>query len=110
MTKTKGMRDVQTLSGLAHRAVTGTRRQAANELAYLEHEKDRLKRELEVWACNQRRAESRLQSVRQRMAVLQRALEDREPSAKRRAPSPNHGAADDRQEVKTPWREVTLEY
>jgi len=104
------MRDIQTLSGLAHRNVAETRTQAVSELAYLEHEKDRLKRELEVWASNQKRAESRLQSVKQRIALLQRALEEMEPSAKRHAPSTNQEAEDDSQEAGPPWREVTLEY
>ena len=104
------MRDIQTLSGLAHRTVKGTRAQAMNELTYLEHEKDRLKRELEVWAGNQKRAESRLQPVKQRIALLREVLEEMEPSAKRRAPSPDREAGDDSQETGTSWREITLEY
>lgn len=110
MIKIKGMRDVQTLCGLAHDAVTGTRAQTVNKLAYLEHAKDQLERELEIWASNQTRAENRLQSVRQRIAMLQKALEEMEPSAKRHAPLPNQEAEDDSREAGPPWREVTLEY
>ena len=81
-----------------------------NELAHLEHAKDRLERELGVWTTNQKRVGSRLQSVRERIALLQRALEEMEPSAERAAPSPDQGAEDDSQKAETPWREVTLEY
>ena len=108
MTKTKGMRDISTLSGLAHSRVTGTRQQTASELAYLEHEKDRLKRELDLWSANQRRAEGRLQSVEQRMAQLQMAMEEAAPAAKRRAALSNDEA--DGRDAAARWREVTLEY
>ena len=107
MIKIKGMRDVQTLCGLAHDAVTGTRAQIVNKLAYLEHSKDQLERELEIWTSNRKRAENRLQSVRQRIALLQVAPE---PSAKRRASSPDPEVEADSREAETPCREITLEY
>lgn len=107
MIKSKGIRDIQTLGGLAHDGVTGTRAQIVNKLAYLEHSKDQLERELEIWASNQKRAENRLQSVRQRIALLQEALE---PSAKRRASSPDQEVEADSRKAKTPCREITLEY
>ena len=107
MIKSKGIRDIQTSCGLAHGGVTGTRAQIVNNLAYLERSKDQLERQLEIWTSNRKRAENRLQSVRQRIALLQVALE---PSAKRCAPSPDQKAEDDPQEAGTPWREVALEY
>lgn len=107
----KGLRDIQTLCGLAHRAATGTRKRALNELAHLEHAKDQLERELGVWTTNQKRVGSRLQLVRQRIALLQKMLGGKmEPSAKRHAPSTNQEAEDDSQEAGPPWREVPLEY
>ena len=111
MIKSRGMKDIQTLCGRAHRdrAVTGTRVQAVNELAYLEHAKDQLERELVVWTGNQKRAGSRLQSVNQRIALLQGILE-MEPSAKSRAPSPDQEAKGDGPEAGLHRREVTLEY
>ena len=110
MTKIKGLRDIQTLGGLAHGGVTGTRAQIVNKLAHLEHAKDQLERELEIWTTNQKRVGSRLQLVRQRIGLLQRALEKMDPSAKRDAPSPDQEASDDSREAGTAWREVTLEY
>ena len=111
MIKNKGIRDIQTMCGLAHRAATGTRRRALNELAYLEHAKEQLERELGVWTTNQKRVGSRLQLVRQRIALLQRILVGRmEPSAKCCAPPPDQEAEDHPQEAGPPWREVTLEY
>ena len=110
--KIKGMQDIQTLCGRAHRdrAFTGSRVQAANELAYLEHARDQLERELEVWSGNKKRAQGRLQSVRQRIALLQRTLEEREPSAKRHTAMPDREATDDSREARPAWRKVALEY
>jgi len=111
MIKIKGMRDIQTLRRVGHNVATGTRAQAVRELAYLELSKDQLERELEIWAGNRKRAENRLQSVRERIALLQGSvMGETKPSAKRHAASPDQGAGDDNQEAETPWREVTLEY
>lgn len=109
MIKIKSMRDVQTLAGQAHRAVTGTRAQAVSELAYLEHEKERLERELNVWTCNQKKAESRLQALHQRIAMLQGVLEV-QPSAERRAQRAKEEAPDTSQEPESSWRKISLEY
>lgn len=112
MTKIKGMQNIQTLCGRAHRdkAVTGSRVQTANELAYLEHSKDQLERELEVWSSNLNRAQGRLQSVRERIDLLQRTLEEMEPSPRRRASVPDQQAEDNSQEARPRWREVSLGY
>ena len=42
----KGMRNIPTIQGLRHRSLPTTREQTVAELARLEHEKVRLKREL----------------------------------------------------------------
>ena len=107
MIKSKGIRDIQTSCGLAHAGVTGTRAQIVNKLAHLEHAKDQLERELEIWTTNQKRVGSRLQLVRQRIALLQRALE---PSAKGHAPSPDQEVEADSREARPAWRKVELEY
>jgi hypothetical protein len=109
MIKSKGMRNIQTLHGLAHRdrAVLGTRAQTVNELAYLEHSRDQVERELQIWTNNHKRAECRLQSVNQRIALLQEALE---PSAEHRAASSDQEVKADSQEAGTSCREFALEY
>lgn len=109
MIKSKGIRDIQTLCGLAHGGVTGTRAQIVNKLAHLEHAKDQLERELEIWTTNQKRVGSRLQLVRQRITLLQKTLE-MEPSAKRRSSMPERESADDSREARPAWRKVALEY
>jgi hypothetical protein len=111
MIKVKGAGDIQTSCGRgAHGGTARTRAQVVAELAYLEHEKDRLERELGVWTGNQKRAENRLQSAHQRIALLQGILEVEQPSAKRRPPSTKEEAPDSSQEAETSWREIPLEY
>ena len=110
MIKIKGMRDIQTLHGRVDCAAARTRAQVAAQLAYLEREKDRLERELGVWTGNQKRAGSRLQSVGQRIALLQGILEVEQPSAKHRMPLGQNEVEDDGQEAETSWREIPLEY
>lgn len=71
---TKGMRDIPTIQGLSSRSVPDTRPQAATELARLEHEKARLERELKMWIDNQKRTESRLWLVEERLALVQQVV------------------------------------
>jgi hypothetical protein len=72
---TRGMRDIPTIQGLRHRSLPTTREQTVAEVARLEHEQARLKRELDVWHKNQKRTENRLQQVRERLVLLQQVLE-----------------------------------
>jgi hypothetical protein len=71
---TRGMRDIPTIQGLSSRSVPATRPQAATELARLEHEKARLERELKMWIGNQKRTESRLRLVEERLALVQQVM------------------------------------
>jgi hypothetical protein len=72
---TRGMRDIPTIQGLRHHSLPTTREQTVAEVARLEHEKSRLERELNMWLENQKKTESRLQHVRERLTLLQQLLE-----------------------------------
>ena len=106
MKKIKGMRNIQTLYGVTHRAQTRTRAQAMTELSYLEHEKERVERELRIWAGNEKQAQCRLKSLQQRIAMLQKILEPG-PTAARRMPSCKE-EADEKAEPS--WQEISLDY
>lgn len=109
MVKIKGVRDIQTLYERTHRARSRTRAQVVSELAYLEHEKDRINRELSAWHINQKQAESRLGFVRERIVQLKGILEEGLPT-KRQSTVPSEEAEDGSLGVQTPWQEISLEY
>ena len=114
----KGMRDIPTIQGLNKQSAPTTRPQAATELARLEHEKVRLERELKMWIGNQKRTESQLQQVEERLAVLQQILDQTadddqtEPSDRRRPKVRRSPAeeADSGEDKVQEWKEITLEY
>jgi len=107
---TRGMRDIPTIQGLRHRSLPTTREQAVAEVARLEHEKARLKRELNLWTDHQKKTEGQLQQVEERLAILQQIMDQtddgnlRKPSGRRR-----EKAERDEGEAQG-WREITLEY
>jgi septal ring factor EnvC (AmiA/AmiB activator) len=72
---TRGMRDIPTIQGLRHCSLPTTREQTVAEVARLEHERARLERELDMWLENQKKTESRLQHVQERLSYLQQVLE-----------------------------------
>jgi hypothetical protein len=103
----RGMRELMTIQGLAGRSVPDSREQIVAEQARLEHERARLRRELEMWQENGRKTALRLQAAEDRMALLRRTLEpllDPEPDR----PAPRH--AEPAPEPTTLWHEVVLEY
>ena len=79
------MRDIPTIQGLKNRLMPDNREQIMSELSRLEHEKARIGREIEVWISNQKKAQSRLQGVQERVDLLnlQMTLLDPEPAASR---------------------------
>ena len=97
----KGLKDIPTRHALLNRQVPRSRAQAAFELALLENEKAKLKREHGIWVANQHQIEARLHLAQERSVVLRRLLDeqkpDRKPRKKRHNPVPT-------------WRSVTLEY
>jgi hypothetical protein len=116
---TRGMRDIPTIQGLRHRSLPSTREQTVAEVARLEHEQARLKRELDVWHKNQERTENRLQQVRERLVLLQQILEppmaahDSPAGDSTKLPRTRRSSAEktDRGEGDGQgWREITWEY
>ncbi|MBM4465415.1 MAG: hypothetical protein FJ014_07695 [Chloroflexi bacterium] len=106
--KPKGMQDIATAQSLISRSIPATRAQMMTRLARMEHERERLERELKVWGGKQEQTEERLQQVRQRIELLQRAL-DESSADEEREDSSTQRAADDGREAKG-WREIPLEY
>ncbi|MBU0703250.1 MAG: hypothetical protein KKC18_05225 [Chloroflexi bacterium] len=106
--KPKGMHDIPTAQSLISRSIPATRAQMVARLARMEHEKERLERELNVWVGKQQQTERRLQQVQQHIKLLRRALgessanEDREDSGIQRMTN-DRGKAEG-------WREIPLEY
>ncbi len=114
----RGMRDIPTIQGLRHRSLPTSREQTVAEVARLEHEKSRLKRELNLWIGHQKRTESQLQQVEERLAVLQQILDQpadddqTEPSDRRRPKVRRSPAeeADSGEDKVQEWKKITLEY
>ena len=107
----RNMRDIPTIQGLINRSVPVAREHAASEFTRLEHEKARLERELTIWTENQRKTESRLDHVRQRLTLLRQVLlpptgEDSAVGARGRRPATGQAEGD----VRPGWREIKWEY
>jgi hypothetical protein len=109
------MRELMTIQGLAGRSVPDSREQIVAEQARLEHERTRLRRELEMWHENARKTAGRLQTVEDRMTLLRRTIEplidadqaaDQADEGERRPVR----SAEPEPESMTTWHEVVLEY
>jgi chromosome segregation ATPase len=103
----RGMRELMTIQGIAGRKVPDSREQIVAEQARLEHERARLRRELEMWQKNADKTAGRLQALEDRMALLRRTIEpllDPEPER------PGSRNAESETESTTVWHEVVLEY
>ena len=106
--KPKGMHDIPTAQGLSSRSIPATRDKIMTQLARMEQERARLGRELDMWVVKQKETEERLQQVRQRIELLQQAL-DKSPAAEGRRDSGTQRAADSGRKAKG-WHEIPLEY
>ena len=106
--KPKGMHDIPTAQSLTNRSVAPTRAQMVAQLARMEHERERLERELNVWVGKQKQTEGRLQQVRQHIELLQQALDESSADQGRRD-SGTQWMADDGREAQS-WRAIPLEY
>jgi chromosome segregation ATPase len=113
-----GMRDIPTIQALRHRSLPTTREQTVAEIARLEHEKARLKRELNLWLEHQERTEKQLQQVEDRLDILHQIMDQAtderstKPSGRGRARgrrSATEEADSDEGEARG-WREISLEY
>jgi len=107
----RGMRELMTIQSLAGRTVPDSREQIVAEQARLEHERSRLRRELDMWQENARKTAGRLQTVEDRMTLLRRTIEpiiDAEQAEEtERHPARSTGPES---EPSTTWHEVVLEY
>jgi chromosome segregation ATPase len=114
----RGMRNIPTIQGLRHRSLPTSREQTVAEVARLEHEKARLKRELNLWTDHQKRTEDQLQQVEERLAILQEMMDQTadddsaKPSSQRRTKTRRSLAekGDSREGEAQSWREIPLEY
>lgn len=106
--RARDMRDIPTIQGLRHRAMPRTREQAVAEMARLEHEKARLGRELNIWADNQKRTEGRLRHVEERLALVQKILDDASAAEEHKGSDAERTAESERQPKRR--REIQLEY
>jgi len=106
--KPKGMHDIPTAQSLSSRSILASRAKIVPQLGRMEQERARLERELDMWVGKQQQTEGRLQQVRQRIELLQRAL-DKLPADEERRDSGAQPAADDGRKAKG-WQEITLEY
>lgn len=122
--KPKGMHDIPTAQSLSSRSIPASRDKIMTQLARMEQERARLERELDIWVGKQQQTEERLQQVRQRIELLQQALdelpadEERRDSGTQRCPEPfdiaqgrlaEEPTTDDGRKAKG-WQEITLEY
>jgi chromosome segregation ATPase len=102
----KGMREIKTARGIAGRAGASSHEQARTELTWLEHERARLQRELEVWRQNGQRVEGQLQRVEARLAELRTLTAEGAPPPRPAQPS----RRPERDEPAPGWSLFTLEY
>ena len=112
--RTRGMRNIPTIQGLRHRSLPTTREQTVAELARLEHEKVRLKRELKLWIDHQKRTEGQLQQVEDRLTLLQQIMEppaaDDSPKRTKKARRSATEKGDSDEGKAQGWQEIRLEY
>jgi TolA-binding protein len=106
--KPKGMHDIPTAQSLVSRSIPASRAKIMTQLARMEQERERLERESNVWGGKQQQTEDRLQQVRQRIELLQRAL-DELPADEERKDSGTRRMAGEERKAKG-WREIPLEY
>ena len=106
--KPKGMHDIPTAQSLSSRSMPATRAKITRQLAYMEQERERLERELDMWISKQKETEERLRQVQQRIELVQQAL-DKLPAAEGRRDSGAQPTADSGRKAKG-WQEIPLEY
>jgi len=119
----RGMRDIPTIQGLRHHSVPTTREEVVAELARMEHEKARLKRELDYWLSNQKKTEDRLRQVEARLVLLDEILnptaDDGAPAGtatrsrtqgRRQVRRASAGEADSGENEQRDWKEIPVEY
>jgi hypothetical protein len=102
----RSMRDIPTIQGLKNRGVPSNREQIVGELARLEHEKARLERELSMWTANQKKTESRIQQVQERLNMLGDVMDSISPRRHR----PDSDQSDEPAQKTEKYQEMSLEY
>ena len=97
-----------TVYGLMKRSKPNGRDEAITELARLEHEKARLERELALWRSNEKRTQQRLQTILNRVALLQALVDGR--SSETASPQAVSGPQNEEAVESEEWATVRLEY
>jgi len=105
--KIKGLRNIPTTQGLAHRAVPSNREQTVNELARQEHARAGLQRELNLWLGKKEQTEQRLQAVQERIKTLEQSLYESLAGHSRAVKT---GGVPGDEETDKSFREIRLEY
>jgi hypothetical protein len=102
------MRDIPTVYGLMKRSKPSSHDEAITELSRLEHEKVRLERELALWRSNEKRTQQRLQTILNRVALLQAFVDGR--SSEAASPHAVSGPENEEAVENEQWATVRLEY
>lgn len=110
--KIRTMRDIPTIQGLRGQATPTTREQAVTEVARLEHELSRLKREWEMWTTNQNKTVERIRRVEQRLALLKELVDPAEGETPEQQQGRAQGARAQTKEADSGknWKIVDLQY
>jgi len=105
--RVRSMRDISTIHALKNKVDPANREQLISEYARLEHEKGRLKRELDIWVNNKDKTEERIYVVQERLNHLQSLLNDMPLEGH----SPNfQQPAEEKHEKNTVNSEMSIEY
>ena len=70
----KGLKDIRTSKGMLSRAMPRTKARMVAELAFLEHQREKLEREVALWAHHEGQARDQLRRIEQRAGVLWEGL------------------------------------
>ncbi len=114
--KIKGMRDIPAPQHPRRSVVQTNQASTVAELAYLEHEKRCLKRDMKLWLKNQENTARRLQEVEENIAQLRQVFQsqsaEQPPNKAGRVAAcrpPSEEAYHPENEEQN-WQEISLEY
>jgi len=103
-TNIRTMRDIPTIQGVKNRSMPTNIEQVMSELTQLVHERIRLERENTIWLSNQKKTQSRIQQVQERIDLLQRRQDELYPRLVVTQP------IEEVEKKSRKYREVNLEY
>jgi predicted nucleic acid-binding Zn-ribbon protein len=111
--KIRTMRDIPTIQGLRGQITPATREQAVTEMARLEHELARLKRELGMWIDNQTKTTERMHRIEQRLTMLKEILDPGMEGAAEQRSHRSDASENDRDEGQGKskgWKTIPFQY